>query len=174
MHQISLTLISWCVFIGLRKYAHASYIPYMGHAKQNCIFVHAQNAQIQIHPTHPPSHPVICYPLIHSVVSNDSVSGQRRPWSDCADAQADLGFRCPHMPDMFFFFVFFLHCLTIRLTANHGKRIYTLPREAMLSKLVCFPSKKGVNFKKKKKMLPKLMPGTPISHSKFWEKSRSV
>ena len=39
----------------------------------------------------------LCFPFIHSVVSNDSVSGQRRPWSDCADAQADLGLRCPDM-----------------------------------------------------------------------------
>ena len=39
----------------------------------------------------------ICSPLIHSIVSNDSVRGKRRPWSDCADAQADLGLRCPHM-----------------------------------------------------------------------------
>ena len=31
-------------------------------------------------------------------MSNDSVSGQRRPWSYCADALADLGFRWPLMP----------------------------------------------------------------------------
>ena len=52
------------------------------------------------------SHPGICPPLIHwkywvyylhSIVSNDSVSGQQKPWSDCADAQADLGLRCRHM-----------------------------------------------------------------------------
>ena len=43
------------------------------------------------------SHPCICSLLKHCIVSNISVSGQRRPWSDCADAQADLGFRCPHM-----------------------------------------------------------------------------
>ena len=42
-------------------------------------------------------HPGICSALIHSIVSNDSVSGLRRPWSDCADAQADLGLRCLHM-----------------------------------------------------------------------------
>ena len=45
------------------------------------------------------SDPGICSPLIHSIVANDSVSGQRRPRSDCADAQADLGLRCPHVPD---------------------------------------------------------------------------
>ena len=44
-------------------------------------------------------HPSLCSPFIHSVVSDDFVSGQWRPWSDCADAQADLGLRCPHMPD---------------------------------------------------------------------------
>ena len=38
-------------------------------------------------------------PFIHSVVSNNSFNGQRRPWSDCADAQADRGLRCPHMPE---------------------------------------------------------------------------
>ena len=40
-------------------------------------------------------------PFIQSEVSNKSVSGQWRPWSDCADAQADLGLRCLHMPKMF-------------------------------------------------------------------------
>ena len=34
-------------------------------------------------------------PFIHSTISNDSFSGHRWPWSDCADAQADLGHRCP-------------------------------------------------------------------------------
>ena len=33
--------------------------------------------------------------MIHSII----VSGRRRLWSDCADAQADLGIRRPHMPD---------------------------------------------------------------------------
>ena len=44
-------------------------------------------------------HPGICSQFIHSIVSNDSVSGQGRPWSACADAQADLGLRWPHMPE---------------------------------------------------------------------------
>ena len=48
------------------------------------------------------SHLGICSLLKHSLVSNDSFCGQRRTWSDCADAQSDLGLRCPHMPkDMF-------------------------------------------------------------------------
>ena len=39
---------------------------------------------------------------MHSIVSNDSVSRQWRPRSDCADAQANLGICCPHIPkDMF-------------------------------------------------------------------------
>ena len=47
-------------------------------------------------------HPGLCSPFMHSVVSNDSVSGQERPWSACADAQADLGLCCPHMPEEYF------------------------------------------------------------------------
>ena len=34
---------------------------------------------------------------IDTFVSNESDCGQWRPRSDCADAQADLGIRCPHM-----------------------------------------------------------------------------
>ena len=36
-------------------------------------------------------------PLIQSVVSNDSVSGQRRPRSACADVQVYLGLRSTHL-----------------------------------------------------------------------------
>ena len=47
-------------------------------------------------------HPGISSPFIHSVVSDDSDSGQERPRSDCADAQSDLGLRCLQMrEDMF-------------------------------------------------------------------------
>ena len=38
-------------------------------------------------------------PVIHSVVASGFVSRQWSPWSDCADAQADLGLRCTHMPE---------------------------------------------------------------------------
>ena len=31
-----------------------------------------------------------------------SIHGQRKLRSDCADAQADLGFRCPYMPEVTF------------------------------------------------------------------------
>ena len=43
-------------------------------------------------------HPGLCSPFMHSVASNETLSGQGRSWSDCADAQSDLGLRCPHMP----------------------------------------------------------------------------
>ena len=43
----------------------------------------------QIHTTHAQSDPGICSPLIYSIMSNDSVSGQL--------SQSDLGLRCPHM-----------------------------------------------------------------------------
>ena len=36
----------------------------------------------------------LCSPLIHSVVSNDSVSGQWRPWSDYANAQRHIFAYC--------------------------------------------------------------------------------
>ena len=40
-----------------------------------------------------------CCPLKRSIVSNASVCGQQKPRIHCASAQADLGFRCPHMPE---------------------------------------------------------------------------
>ena len=55
----------------------------MGRVKRN-----AQISQIQI----------ILRMRLWSVVSNDSLSGQWGPCSDCVDAQADLGLRCPYMP----------------------------------------------------------------------------
>ena len=42
--------------------------------------------------------PGLCSSFIHTVVSNDSVSGQWMPWSDCTDAQANLGLVCLHIP----------------------------------------------------------------------------
>ena len=35
--------------------------------------------------------------LIRSIVSNDSISGQTRPRSACANAQADLNLLCSNM-----------------------------------------------------------------------------
>ena len=83
------------------------------------------NCSDSYHPAYAQSHPGICSPLKHSMgrakrkgfiprmrkilsghlllidtfVSNDSVSGQRRPALDYADAQADLSRRCPLMPE---------------------------------------------------------------------------
>ena len=63
-------------------------------------------------------YPDLCFPFIHSIVSNDSVSGQWMPWSDWVDAQAYLGLRWSYMPEntfsygapssvwLFFFLVF--------------------------------------------------------------------
>ena len=49
-------------------------------------------------------HLICCYdhlgllsPFIFSVVLNDSVNGQWRPWSDCASVQSAQGLHCPHM-----------------------------------------------------------------------------
>ena len=43
-------------------------------------------------------HQSFCSSFIHSLVSNDSFSGQWSPWSDSANAQAYLCLRCPHLP----------------------------------------------------------------------------
>ena len=40
------------------------------------VFEHAQNAPIQIHPMHAQSHPGMFSPFMHSIVFNDSVTGQ--------------------------------------------------------------------------------------------------
>ena len=57
-----------------------------------------KNAQIQVvlrmHKVSSGPSPLHSYPI----VSDDSGRGQWKPWSDCANAQADLGLRCPHMP----------------------------------------------------------------------------
>ena len=47
-------------------------------------------------------HSDLCSPFIHSVVFNDSVSRQRRSWSDCADAQADLALAVRICPETCF------------------------------------------------------------------------
>ena len=48
------------------------------------------------------THLGICSLFIPSIMSNDSVSGQWRSWSDCMDAQADVDLRCPHMHENIF------------------------------------------------------------------------
>ena len=37
-----------------------------------------------------------CFPFVHSLVSDNSVSWQWKPWSDSGYVQADLGLPCPH------------------------------------------------------------------------------
>ena len=41
----------------------------------------------------------LCNTSLCSAEPNDSISGQWLSWSDCVDAQADLGLRCPHMTE---------------------------------------------------------------------------
>ena len=58
-------------------------------AKRKCVFEHAQNAQIHIYPKNAQS---LCGHLLSIdtfYIANDSVSWQRRPWSDCADMPED-------------------------------------------------------------------------------------
>ena len=65
----------------------------VGHIKWKSTFEQVQNAQIQIMSVCKVSYrPLLS---IHFTVSNDSVSEQRRPRSDCANAQSDLGLCCP-------------------------------------------------------------------------------
>ena len=44
----------------------------------------------------PKYHLGLCSPFIHSVVSNESVSWQWRPWLDWLAVQTDPSLRCPH------------------------------------------------------------------------------
>ena len=41
--------------------------------------------------------------FVYSSLSNYPASGQRRPWSDCANAQSDQGLHCPHIHLMYIF-----------------------------------------------------------------------
>ena len=72
------------------------------------------------------SSPDICSPL------NTSVYGQRRPRSDCADAQSDLGLRCPHIPEDTFWhdvahFTVTCSFLSLKLLKETNKHFYALP-----------------------------------------------
>ena len=72
-------------------------IPYRPCQAKRCLRTCVECADWD-HPAHVQSI-IRAFALIHYVVSSASFSGQWRPWSDCADAQADLGLRCPHMPE---------------------------------------------------------------------------
>ena len=90
----------WHFAVSLMGWLSGTDLAHSQSTKRKGVLEHAQNAQIQISPHAPAKfHSGICFPLIHAVVSNDSVSGQRRPWSDCAGAPSDLGLRLPHMPE---------------------------------------------------------------------------
>ena len=62
------------------------------------VYEHAQYTQIRSPCACVKISPGPCSSFIYSVVSNDSFSGQWRPWSDCADARPYLGLRCPNLP----------------------------------------------------------------------------
>ena len=70
----------------------------MGTVKQKSVFKHVQ--KVQIHLILHMGNVLLRHfsPLKHSLVSNDPVCKLQRPWSDCMDAQADLGLCCPHIP----------------------------------------------------------------------------
>ena len=44
-------------------------------------------------------HPALWSSSFYSAISKYSVSRKQRAWSDCVDAQAELGLRCPHMSE---------------------------------------------------------------------------
>ena len=63
-------------------------------------------------------HPGLCFPFIHSVVSNDFVNRQWMSWSDCTDVQADLDLRCLRMSkDVFAWHSPYLHLIFRHLKA---------------------------------------------------------
>ena len=68
-------------------------LPLVPHQEQNA-FERAKCINTDLYRACANSHPGYCSPSIHSIVSNDSVRGQQRSWSDSADAQVDLGLRC--------------------------------------------------------------------------------
>ena len=76
----------------------------MGRVKQNSSLEHAQNVPIKISLHMRKTSSAYLLPIeTYCIVSNKSVCGQRRPWSDFADTQADLCNHCPHIPEDTFF-----------------------------------------------------------------------
>ena len=64
-----------------------------GKCVRACVKCRDSNSSHACAKSHPGS------PFIHSTLSKYSVFGQRRPWSDCAKVQANLGLSCPLMPE---------------------------------------------------------------------------
>ena len=74
----------------------------LGRVKRKSAFKHAQNCGFISSCACAKSQSYICSRSKHSIIFRDYVCGQRMLWLACVDAQADLGFRCPHIPeDMF-------------------------------------------------------------------------
>ena len=53
------------------------------------------------------------------------VMGQRRPWSDCVNAQSDQGLRCPHTALMYFTWVALCYFLIFRCLLCNLKTIWS-------------------------------------------------
>ena len=64
---------------------------------EKCVFEHVQKTLIPTHFARAQSHSLAFALHWYILVSNDSVSGHRRTWSDCAFSQSDLGLRCSNM-----------------------------------------------------------------------------
>ena len=62
--------------------------------KRKGVFEHAPNAELDSSHFRAKTHLGICSPLIHSLVSNDSVSGQQRPRSACTDGLQTIHMKC--------------------------------------------------------------------------------
>ena len=91
LHSIWATTAQKCIPPGKKKEKE------MGHVKEN-MPSNMHKMRIFRSSCAYSDHPSLCSIFIHSLVSDDSVSGQWRSWSDCANAQADLGLHCLHMP----------------------------------------------------------------------------
>ena len=91
--QISLCVDAVCSGSSL----HTGSLDSIGYTKRKGVFEQVQNADSSHSCTK--FQPGICSPLIHTIVSIDFVSRQRRPCSDCVDVHTDLGLRCLHMPE---------------------------------------------------------------------------
>ena len=83
----------------------------MGRVKQKSAFEHAHNVWIHVI-LHMPN--VSSVHLLSMKQSKDSDCRQRMSWLDCADAQADLGPRCPHMPEDTFSHIFISNAVKVQ------------------------------------------------------------
>ena len=70
---------------------------------------------------------------VSPVVSNDSAGGQWMPWY-CADAQASLGLRCPHMPEDTFLHVMVTSQVIWSLSQRQRKKMKLAEAKTLLQK----------------------------------------